>query len=327
MSVLIDPYMFELSDEVEIKKNITFFQNIIKLTSSRSKCPAIQIALYKGMIEKLSMRSLHPFPIQISEVRDKELKRIILILNNQFSQALLYSIENLDIDECSGQQEFFVSDDQELMEDNNYYEMLCMLLIPCYSNKQIIDHRILTGIKKRGKQIGDTFDLECECHASKYRKKCVFSSVDEIIPIKEKAISELKHKIIKSEFSISTKVVAEMGSHHNHVQADGKKFNKLDDLSTKNKRVLNMLKYFGLFKIIFGAFTPKGVKEVGTMSIMRLEETSTLDILVVKFYAETEMQLETSLYFPKGIGKLLNAYFDSETLTYKSVLELMERIK
>lgn len=37
MSVLIDPYMFELSNEQEIRDNITFFMNVIKIASYPEK--------------------------------------------------------------------------------------------------------------------------------------------------------------------------------------------------------------------------------------------------------------------------------------------------
>lgn len=35
MSVLIDPYMFELSDTQEIKNNISFFLKMIKLCTKK----------------------------------------------------------------------------------------------------------------------------------------------------------------------------------------------------------------------------------------------------------------------------------------------------
>ena len=50
MSVLIDPYMFELSNEQEIRDNITFFMNVIKIASYPEKSKRISIAVYSGMI-------------------------------------------------------------------------------------------------------------------------------------------------------------------------------------------------------------------------------------------------------------------------------------
>lgn len=79
--------------------------------------------------------------------------------------------------------------------------------------------------------------------------------------------------------------------------------------------------------MIFGRFLPQGVRSVGTLSIQSLEEKETQDILIVKFSAETKMLIETSLYFPQGVGKLLNQYFRNEHLTYMNVSELIEKIK
>lgn len=89
MSVLIDPYMFELSNEQEIRDNITFFMNVIKIASYPEKSKRISIAVYSGMIEKMQKRAIQPFPIQLSMIQDKDLKSTIMQLNNSFSNALI----------------------------------------------------------------------------------------------------------------------------------------------------------------------------------------------------------------------------------------------
>ena len=126
---------------------------------------------------------------------------------------------------------------------------------------------------------------------------------------------------------VSNTVIASMGNHHNHVQANRKKFSELGDLSSQNKIVLRLLKELGLFKIIFGEFTPNGVKAIGTMSIQNVDLKDSHDIVTVKFSAETQMVIETALYFPNGIGELLRKYFKSEQLTYKEVEYIIEKIK
>ena len=88
-----------------------------------------------------------------------------------------------------------------------------------------------------------------------------------------------------------------------------------------------MLKELGLFRIIFGKFTRNGVKAIGTMSIQNVDSKDSQDIVTVNFSAETQMVIETFLYFPKGIGELLKRYFKSEQLTYQSVENMIEKIK
>lgn len=327
MSVLIDPYMFELSDEREIRNNISFFTKVIKIASHSGKNEQVSFAIYQGMIERMEKRIIRPFPIDMNKIQDKELKGLILQINNSFKNILLQFIESIDIDECEGNQEFQVKNDEELVEDDNYYELLNVLLIPCYSKIIDIDWRIITGYKTKGKSIGDTFEISCDCENHKYSKLCKFVSVDEIIPIKDKAIDELKKKKRNGEISCVNFVIATMGSHHNHIQANGKKFECLEDLSAQNKVVLRLLKELGLFKIIFGEFSPKGIKGVGTMSIQSVESKEIQDIVAVKFSAETKMVIDTFLYFPKGVGKLLQKYFQAELLNYKNVSELVEKIK
>ena len=156
-------------------------------------------------------------------------------------------------------------------------------------------------------------------------QKYQFVGIGDLLPIKDKVIRILKEKRKNGEIPIVNRVQARMGDHHNHVQADGKKFDWLDELSAQNKSVLCLLKELGLFKIIFERFVPAGIRAIGTMSIKNVEEKEQQDIVSVKFSAETGMLIITSLYFPKGVGKILHNYYYSEQLTHKNVSELIEK--
>ena len=326
MSVLIDPYMFELSDAQEIKNNISFFMKMLKLCNKSDDDEKLRIAIYKGMLKRICQRTIQPFPINIQAITDSDLKNTILQINKSFNHALLESIESIDIDECSGEQEFKIIDENGIAEDDSYYEMFCMLLIPCYSKHEDIDDRILTGIKKDGRQIGDDFQIQCSCFDYNYIKQCMFSGIEKFISDKEKVIEKKKKKKRKKEITIVDIVSAEIGEHHNHVQADGKKFSTLSELSIKNKKVLKLFQNLGLFRIVFGRFTSQGVKAAGTMTIYSISKKNTQDIVTVKFNAETGFQIITDLYFPKGIGQLLQDYFKKNQITYKNMSELVDKI-
>lgn len=326
MSVLIDPYMLELSDVQEIKDNISFFMKMIRLCTKTENDQRLHIVIYKGVIDKISQRTIQPFPINIEAIADYDLKNTILQINNSFNYALLKSIESIDIDECGGEQEFKIIDENKMSEDDNYYEMFCTLLTPCYSKQADIDDRILTGIKKDGRHIGDNFQIQCSCFEHNYEKNYVFSGIDEFISDKEKVIEVLREKKRKKEIHVVDSVLADIGEHHNHVQADGKKFSTLNELSIKNKKVLKLLQNLGLFKIVFGRFTSQGVKAPGTMSIFSVDEKNTQDIVTVKFNAETGFQIITDLYFPKGIGQLLDDYFKKDQITYQNMSELADKM-
>lgn len=328
MGVLIDPYMFELSDAQEIKNNVSFFQTIIKLHTQADQDHRGRMILYKGMVDKMRQRSIQPFPINIQTIADSDLRKTIMQINMNFNHMLLRSLDYMaDIDVCSGRQEFEIVGDDEMLDDDLYYEMLCILLLPCYSKQTDIDDRILTGRKSRGKQIGDSFQIKCNCFEREYIKKCVFAGVDDLIPAKEKMIKALKEKKGEGGIPVVEVVSAEIGDHHNHVQADRKKFTTLNELSFKNKNVLKLLQEIGLFHIIFGRFSGKGVKEAGTMKIQCVEKNNIMDIVRVKYNSETEMQFITDLYFPKGIGQLVYEYFQNEQMTYQNVSELVEKIR
>ena len=322
MGILIDPYMFELSDEKEIENNIDFFRRIIKLSEEHRIC----IVFYKDMIQRIHNREIQPFPIKLKDISDKDLKSTIMQVNRSFSHILLNMIESVESDECNGNQEFKIYDDDDIEKDSVYFEMFITLLIPCYSQIIGIDNKILTGNKKDGKHIGDTFRIDCSCDGSSYTKKCIFSGVEEMIPEKERVLETLRKRKKMPDFLINDMIPAELGSHHNHVQADGKGFNVLMDLSFKNKKVLKLLQELGLKKIIFGNFTPQGGKEVGSIRICDVFQEEEHDIVRTKFIAETEFEIVTDLYFPKEVGILLKRYFQKERIVYWNMNELIEKM-
>lgn len=322
MSVLIDPYMLWLSDENEIKNNIPFFQSIISLCTNPDYTKRLSIALYKGMIDGILQRQLFPFPIRSDVIKDYDLKKTVLILNQAFSNIILKEIESIDIDGCLGQQNFEVEDDNTMKEDDKYFEMLSILLTPCYKPNICIDDRIITGKKKEGKQIGDRYSLKCTCSQKEYIKKFIFVCVDSFFSRKDQLVLEIKKQ--RKDILISTNIKASMNEHHNHIRADGKSFSYLDDLPFKSRQVLKCLKFLGLYEIKFGRFYPETRKQVGNMVILKVEDQSTSDILVVKYFSETEFTIITSLYFPKGMGQKIREYFGDDELTYNNVMELIE---
>lgn len=319
MGTLIDPYMFDLSDEEEIKNNISFFEKIINLCNEKR----LSILLYKDMISRISNREIQPFPIKLENISDKDLKETIIQLNRSFSYALLRMFESIDIAECTGNQEFKIYDGNEIEKDDNYFEMFVTLLLPCYLKTVEIEDIILTGNKKSGKQIGDRFRIECDCSQGSYTKNCIFSGIEELTSEKEKILDLLREKKTNGEICITSSIPAELGNHHDHVQA--KSFSTLNDLTFKNKRVLKLFREVGLKKIIFGRFLAQGGKLTGSIKIYDIEQKDTQDIIKAKFIAETGFEIVTDLYFPKDIGMLLFKYFQKERITYQNMSELLEK--
>lgn len=126
--------------------------------------------------------------------------------------------------------------------------------------------------------------------------------------------------------NIAAVVPAEIGDHHNHVQANAKGFSKLDDLSFKNKQVLKLLQELGLKKVIFGSFFQQAGKKIGSVRICEVLQKEKQDIIKAKFIAETEYEIATDLYFSEGVGTLLFRYFKEDRITYDNMNELLEKL-
>lgn len=312
--VLIDPIMLMLQDENEIVNNIDFFRKIVALSNSR----LISVCLYKEVLDQIVSRQIYPFPVNINNIKDKGLKEKLLLLNDSFTNSVMNNYIDIDIDNCQGLQEF-KTNRKDLEDINEYYAFFSMLLTPCYSPYDICN-KILVGNKSTGFAQGDKFTISCDCENEKYEKEYIMVSPDDFLTEQQKAIEKFRAIIAEKKelFVLSPQI--KKGDHHNHIQSSD--FTCYEELSAKNKRVLNYLRYFGLYRIIFAEFSPDTSYEVGTVKIVKVEETDNSDIIAGWFYGCIDFKIFVEMYFPKGIGHALEVYTCGEISRVK-----MEELK
>lgn len=313
-NVLIDPYMFELSEEEEIENNIRFFQEIIRLCKSNR----ILVFLYKELYDRIRSGEVRPFPVDISGLRDSKLKKQILVVNANFRHALANWMWPVDVDDCFGKA-VFTSGQAEIDADPVYYELMSILMKSCYTPDFLFENKILTGVKRCGLPIGTELAFKCTCEIKEFQSLYVFSSIDEFISTKDRAFYCLQDAAINKKFSFKEEPEVVKGEHHNHIQSND--FDRFSELTRKNRRVLNPLRYFGLNKIIFERFRNEPGKTVGSVVVNQVEKTNTQDIFHAYFYAETGFKYNVSLYFPVDIGAELFTYLDGD-FSYKNVENL-----
>lgn len=302
-NVLIDPTMLMLNDDKEIEDNIDFFRKVISLSNSRQ----ISVCLYKEILDQIMNRQVCPFPININDIKDKKLKEQILLINDAFNNSIMNNYLEIDIDECTGKQDFQTSrKDLEIL--NEYFALFSMLLTPCYS-EHVISEKILVGNKKYGMQRGEHVSITCNCEGGEYNKLCLWAHPDDFLNEQQKALEKLR-KCIAAGNLYNKSPEVKKGDHHNHIQNDD--FNCYEELSARNKRVLNYLRYLGLYRINFMNFSPDESCEIGTIKISKIKKTSDSDIIIGWLYGCVGFKIVVELYFPKGIGSALNEYVDGE---------------
>ena len=302
--VFIDPAMLMLQDEDIIEKNIDFFRKVITLSNSGQ----ISICLYKELIEHISAREIFPFPININDVKNKGLKETLLLLNNLFVTSIMNNYQEVDIDNCQGPQEF-ETDRKDYEQKNEYYAFFSMLLTSCYDSYNI-SNKVLVGKKIKGILEGEQTTIYCNCGCRAFEKKYIWISPDDYLTEQQKAIEHLR-SIIKGNnklFVVSPEV--KRANHHNHVQ--NTEFNCYEQLTAKNKRVFNYLRYLGLYRIIFEKFAPDTSYEVGTIKVVGVNQTADSDIVTGWFYGCVDFKIFVEMYFPKNIGIILVAYAQGE---------------
>lgn len=312
-NVLIDPKMFMLKTEDDIRKNIDFFRNIIVLSNSGR----ISVCLYKEIIDQLSAREINPFPINIADIKDLSLKTSVLQLNSSFVRTIMNNYLLIDIGECKGTQEF-KTNRKDLEKTNDYYAFFGMLLTSCYSEKKLSD-KIFVGKTDEGVIQGEQVEIQCNCETKQYIKVFSWISPYDYLSEQQKAQEVLRKLIIEKDLYVKSPEVKK-GEHHNHIQNDD--FDCYEELAAKNKRVLNYLRCLGLYKIIFADFAPDTKYEYGAIKILNVKETVASDIVEGWLYACLDFRIKVKLYFPKGIGHALSKCLNYE-LHQKEMEELI----
>ncbi len=313
-NILIDPYMFELSDEQEIKENIRFFQEIIRLCESNR----INVYLYQTLYDRIKSGSTRLFPVDVSELRDPFLKRQVLIVNGNFLHAILNTIRPIDIGDCFDIANV-TSGYAEIDEDALYYELLSILISPCYMANFILEDKVLTGVKANGKSIGSKFYVRCNCKNKEFNRDYLFTSIDQFISAKDKAFYNLQEAAKNKIITFIENPQVTRGDHHNHLQA--KDFNRFDQLSRKNRGVLNLLRFFGMKRIIFEDFHPDQGKIIGSIKVNKVVQADSQDIVYADFFAETGFRYGVRIFFPNDVGQDLFTYLDGN-FNYQNIEKL-----
>lgn len=312
-NVLIDPNMLMLQSEEEVRKNIEFFRDLILLSSSGN----ISVCLYKEIIEQIQGRRVVPFPININNIKDRNLKESLFQLNDSFVHTIMNNYEFIDIEECSGQQDF-TTDRTDLEEKNEYYDFFYMLLTPCYS--KTISEKILTGEAIDALPLGEQVTISCCCGDTQYKTTYKWVSPKAFLSKKDRAFGEIRDVVCRTKNLFVESPIITKGQHHNCIQSTT--FDCYEKLSAKNKRVFKYLRSLGLSRIIFAEFAPDTSCECGTINIVSTEESEDVDIMEGWFFGCIGFRIWVKLIFPKGMAKALQAYSQNE-LTVKTMEELI----
>lgn len=315
-NVLIDPYMFYLKNSIDIQNNLPFFQKVIELCNAGK----ISIVLYQGLLEKISNWQINPFPIAVKDIKDSGLKNQVLILNYNFVKVLSSEIIGVEIDSCSGPQEFSAFPD--LSKDSEYYELLSVMLSSCYNKKINITPHVLIGNIKATMQDGDNVVVKCVCEECKFEQKYDWCKLNVFEDEKDIAFNKMKNIIADNHLFVDEPETIR-ADHHCLLQ--NKAIQKYRDFTTRNKMVLSLLRHFGLFKIILTEFHEDASYVPGTIIITEVCKGADCEIAEGWLFCQTGYKTLVKLYFPKEMGSCLSKYTD-KLFSYEKIEKLKTRL-
>lgn len=309
IKAFIDPNMFELKKENEIKRNIDFFKQVMNLCNQNK----LKIVMYNDLLKKLKNREIFPFPINVSGLSTSNLKEKVLQINQNFTNSMVNAWILEDIDVCSGDQD--LSSNPKL--DDCYFELLSIMISSCYKKRFGEATNVLVGDVENAQKCGFELELSCLCSSKKFLKNYRWISPNELLSNKDKYLVELrKISLVKCETPKLNK-----GNHHAPYMPQNKQLDTFWDIPYNSRRVLEILLLFGLFSIIIKDFHNDTSKTEGTIIITRYVECATYDSLYGKLYFNKGFHIVVELKFPVSVGKCIKGYCGEE-IDYKTIEEL-----
>ena len=320
-SILIDPRMFQIKDESEIKNNLSFFQEVIDLLKEKR----FSIVLYNDLYTRILQRDNNPFPISCHSISDEELKAKTLLINDQFYKTILNSIQPFEIENCDGDQSFTVDPDLKTYEE--FLELYCVMLGNCYRKDSTLEPYVLCGLLTYDLYTPSinisTVKIDCKCCSGKsFSENFEWKSPDFFFD-KDSGYKIKIQEIIEVTSDLYVKEPETVRADHHCPFNNNKPIKSYNDISALNKQVLALLRHFGLKKIIFKEFHEETKKPIGTLVVRKIENTDTQDILTCWLFCEKQFKTEVQLYFVPQMGELLTKLFENE-MTYQKVRELKE---
>lgn len=311
-NIFIDPYMFYIERPEHLSNAVQFYTQVIDL------CDQYTIVLYEDLFSKLMQRGTVPFPINLSDIKNEDLRAKVNNINSIFSEILFHNALSLDKEPCSGEQNFCVIPS---IEDDNkklLYDVWMLMLRGCYEKTFEIEEKILTNRVCGKLKLFTTYIIECNCSCGKkFIQKVEAVEPDKLFSKKVLAISKIRNLLKDVEVCQEPQTIRD--NHHNFIQDS--EIRKYSDLTRKNKSVLKDLIKFGLKKIHFVERVADNTRAIGSIKNCKAEKRNKVDEVIGIFYSQKGYGVKTILYFPEEMGQALCEYTAGE-FTYQNIMEL-----
>lgn len=311
-NIFIDPYMLAIEKEEHLPNAIQFYNQIFDL------CKKYTIVLYEELYKKLIQQGQIPFPINLSDVKNEDLRKKINSINTLFSEILFHNALWVDVDSCYGEQNFTVTPHIEGDEKNLLYDICMLVLRGCYEKDFEVEDQILTDSVCGILELDKAYLLRCGCsREKKFEHKLVPVEPVSLFSKKQLAIDQIRMLLETITKCQDPETIRD--NHHNFVQDSEVK--KFSDLTRKNKSVLKELLEFGLFKIHFVDRVRDDTRMVGSIRDCVVEQRTKVDEVKGVFYSQKGCCVKVLLYFPEGMGQALCCFTNGE-FTYQNIMEL-----
>lgn len=321
--VLIDPYMFTISDLEDVKNNIVFFQNIITLSSEK----IIKVYMDSECQTKLMTFNYCPFQINDELLNsDRRLKIEVTLLRNLFMK-FLSSIVILDpgiccnYEVCCGNLQLIPNFDY--YKYDQYFSIFHLILLVCCDKEKELDNYFLIGNHYKLFNMNDSIKLICSCKIKSFEKEITWVSDSIFIDDKVKIINLIKKYRKSSPIEYIEKPEVVRNDHHCPYQAN-QPINYFSDIRWKNKQLLVELRKLNLIKVHLLDYRCSSKYLVGEILLKEIHNYN----ITCTIQFDDGYMVNAVLYFPSELSTILYEYFKlfDNLVTKKSINYLLSEL-
>lgn len=270
-------------------------------------------------------------PLPLSEISDPSLRGRINKLRQAFFAiikplALFVETETCSIMNENEELEYGVKvepeEEQRLLDESDYCDFIHSLVGECYRNANSSD-AILT-LASFSKFKSKEIIIGCKCENSDFEKIFQCIKAESLINVERVRIDDLRQTLPKVKRYTRNEIIVTQAPHH--PSAGRTNIQKYMDMSSQQRRVLDSLLQFGLYKLEIRDFGSHGGVKGDIRNCVKITEKSNNDHEIIEgWIISDDMSCKVGMYFQLDIGSRLIEILGNN-FTYRVLLDLKDKL-
>lgn len=309
------------ADKESINVFLDEFEELLRNMTQKGYHFVIDLVLGKRIIDETGENLI---PVSLSDIDDNELRKRIHYLRQTFYSIINPMAVYIELKGCSclsNSFEVISEKDRELLQDSNYFDFFHSLAEECHNQKQIYKILILKSYTKFRES---SISIKCICSELTFQRTFELVTSGSLIKESEKKKAELKNAVNKIKKYKKEEIKVVQAVHHPWV--GNTIIEHYKDIPYQFRKVLDVLLFFGMFKLEFRDFASHGGRK-GDIHNCTLNNDKSSDSheILEGWLISQKGSCKLVMYFQYNLGSLLTAVLGNNFL-YNEIMNLKDEI-